>query len=580
MKRPWRRCLSCVLALCVLLPPAALTASAASAEPLVVNVITDVHFRPLWAVPDVGAIVNMPGSELYAHAAYNAQLYPESEAVLAEFFKGAAASASSAVLVAGDMVDGANRAYHSAFAQRLAAFENSTGKRVFVINGNNDISPGSPGCASPEDFAAIYADFGFNEALSRDPSSLSYSVDLDGGYRLLAIDSCKYGESSGALTPAVLQWIRGQAQDAGRDGKHLVAMMHHALLRHYGGFGDLVLDRALDDDRIDNADAVWEELADLGIQIIFTGHMHANSITKDTSAKGNELYDIETNALTTYPCSWRTVTFGQEGVGVTTRTVGSVDPANLPAGYNAAQLALLESGFPRYAYGYIAASAQYMLKVNLLYPQNALNRFGIDAQSDLGKLLLAVLPDAYGCFCMPLYATPQTQGASIEEIAALGGYALPASGYAGFFEVLNVIIGNYTCGDADMPGDAPEVRLLLDCIKAVMVYALGRNADKITPESLKEFSALTGIRFTEAETQAGLASLLFRRNLVNRTVRSLALPFLEGVTKDAFAPADVNVGLPPYGEIQNRFGFFDRLLETLRAYFDKLMKMFSFFIDY
>lgn len=580
MKKPLRKVFSCVLALCVLLPMASLTFEAADIEPLVVNVITDVHFRPLSAVPDISAIVNLPGSELYAHAAYNGQLYPESEAILAEFFKGAAASASTAVLIAGDTVDGANKAYHSEFAQRLADFEAATGKRVFVINGNNDIRLNNPGCASDADYAEIYADFGFNEALSRDPSSLSYSVDLDSSYRLLAIDSCKYGESPGVLTPAVLQWIREQVQDAKNDGKYLVAMMHHALLRHYGGFGDLVLDRALDDDRIDNADAVWEELADLGIKTIFTGHMHANSITKDISAKGNEIYDIETNALANYPCSYRTVAYSSENIDIKTDTIKSVDWGKLPAGYNQQQTQLITTDFPQYAYGYLGASAQYMLKVNLLYPQNALNRFGIDSESALGQLMLAVLPDAYDCFAMPLYATPQTQGASIEEIAALGGYTLPASGYTSFFEVINVIIGNYAAGDAAMPGDSPEVRLLLDCVKAVMVYALGKNADKITPESIKEFSDMTGIRFTEEETQAGLAGLLFRRNLVNRTVRSLALPFLEGVTKDAFAPADVNVGLPPYGDIQNNFDFFARLLETLREFFNKLMKMLGVFIAY
>ena len=221
-----------------------------------------------------------------------------------------------------------------------------------------------------------------------------------------------------------------------------------------------------------------------------------------------------------------------------------------------------------------------MLKTYFVYPQNAISRAGIDPDGELAKLLIELLPDVYDCFAMPLYASPQTQGASIEEIAALGGYTLPASAYTSFFEVLNVIIGNYAAGDADMPAESLEVRLLLDCIKAVLVYALGKNADMITPESVKEFSDLTGIRLTEAETQAGLASLLFRRNLVNRVVQSLALPFLEGVTKDAFAPADVNIDLPPYAEIQNRFEFFDRLLETLRAFFDKLMKMFGVFIAY
>ena len=297
MKKVPHKGLSFVLIVALLCSGLGISSLARTAQPLSVHVITDVHFNPLSFIPDVSTVNSMPESELYPHARYNAQLYAESEAILAEFFKAAALSNTSTVLIPGDVVDGARKASHIEFAQRLAAFEAATDKRVFVINGNNDIRLNDPNCTSNTDYAAIYADFGYNEALNRDPSSLSYTVDLDENYRLLAIDSCKYGESPGIITPAVLQWIREQAQGAKQDGKYLVAMMHHALLRHYGGFGDILLDRALNDDRVDNAEEVWEEFADLGIHTIFTGHMHGNSITKGVSKKGSQIFDIETNAL-------------------------------------------------------------------------------------------------------------------------------------------------------------------------------------------------------------------------------------------------------------------------------------------
>jgi 3',5'-cyclic AMP phosphodiesterase CpdA len=198
--------------ICALLSSCPVLSSVAKAEEaLSIHVIADAHFRPLSAVPDVSTVQSMPESALYSHAQYNGQLYAESEAILAKFLENAANSSSSVVLIAGDTVDGAQKASHIEFAQRLADFENSTGKRVFVINGNNDISLNNPSCASNIDYAEIYARFGYDEALSRDPSSLSYTVDLDSNYRLLAIDACIYGESPGVVSPALLQWIREQA---------------------------------------------------------------------------------------------------------------------------------------------------------------------------------------------------------------------------------------------------------------------------------------------------------------------------------------------------------------------------------
>lgn len=580
MKRSLLKGLSLILIAALVSSSSGFMSFAQPEPPLSIAVITDVHFNPLSSVPDVGTVRTMPESELYPHALYNAQLYAESEAILARFFENAAESDSPVVLIAGDVVDTARKASHIEFARRLAAFENNTGKRVFVINGNNDIRLNDANCASDANFSEIYAGLGYNEALNRDPSSLSYTVDLDGQYRLLAVDSCKYGESAGVIRPETQQWIREQAQAANNGGKRLVAMMHHALLRHYGGFGDILLDRALDDDRIDNAEDVWEEFADLGIQYVFTGHMHANSITKAVSKSGNPVFDIETNALVNYPCSYRTVTFSDESVDIKTSAIDSIDLSKLQSGYTPQQLSLIESDFSRYAYGYIAVSSKYMLKQYLVYPQNTIDRIGLDKESGLTKLLMELLPDMYDCFAMPLYITDGTDGASIEEIAASGGYILPASSYKDFYDALSVIIGNYTSGDANMPGDSLEVKLLLDCVKAVLVYALGSNAELITPQVIKEITALTGIEFTPKELTSGLATLVFRRSLADRLVKSLLFPFLDGVTKDAFPPGDVNVVLPPYGGgAQAPAGFFVTLMQSMQTFLEKLLKIFAIFIS-
>ena len=49
---------------------------------------------------------------------------------------------------------------------------------------------------SANEFAEIYNDFGYDEALSRDPASLSYTYDLGPDMRLLMLDSCQYSPTN------------------------------------------------------------------------------------------------------------------------------------------------------------------------------------------------------------------------------------------------------------------------------------------------------------------------------------------------------------------------------------------------
>ena len=48
---------------------------------------------------------------------------------------------------------------------------------------------------------------------------------------------------------------------------------------------------------------------------MLTGHTHANDIAKHVSKNNNVLYDIETAALSAYPCAWRTLDIEIDGEG-------------------------------------------------------------------------------------------------------------------------------------------------------------------------------------------------------------------------------------------------------------------------
>ena len=58
---------------------------------------------------------------------------------------------------------------------------------------------------------------------------------------------------------------------------------------------------------IEDYASIAAQLADAGLEMIFTGHMHANDIAVMTTKSGNTLYDVETGSNLTYPSPMRFV---------------------------------------------------------------------------------------------------------------------------------------------------------------------------------------------------------------------------------------------------------------------------------
>jgi 3',5'-cyclic AMP phosphodiesterase CpdA len=214
------------------------------------------------------------------------------------------------LLLNGDLTYNGEAASHRGLASYLGALER-LGTRVYVIPGNHDIdNPWARSffndhayytdVVSPQEFRAIYRNFGYGEALSQDPVGLSYVAEPAPKLRLLMLDSSQYArnrelgypETGGALSPATRSWIRNVAEAARKDGVLLAAAMHHSLMDHHSmvnqGF------------TVAEAGSLRELLASLGINFILTGHIHAQDISVRETASG-PIYDIATSALAVYP---------------------------------------------------------------------------------------------------------------------------------------------------------------------------------------------------------------------------------------------------------------------------------------
>ncbi|WP_163318201.1 metallophosphoesterase [Dysgonomonas sp. 520] len=237
------------------------------------------------------------------------------------------------LLIPGDLTKDGEKQSLTDLSAKLDRLRNK-GVRIFAVPGNHDINVPNPlGYKEESSYpvdkvdVAMFRDFLADEKdiLDRDTASLSYVAELNDATWLIGIDGCLYKEyttstiTAGRINPDTEKWIVKTLDDARKQNKTVIGMMHHGLVEHIM-YQDMVFKQYLIDD--------WKRLANLfadkGMKAIFTGHFHANDITEFVSAKGNKTYDIETGALASYPFPYRIVTLDDRGMDVTTRNITSI----------------------------------------------------------------------------------------------------------------------------------------------------------------------------------------------------------------------------------------------------------------
>ncbi len=300
------------------------------------GVMSDLHYLAKSNMgPDMNKFIEM--CRLDNSTTYIASSVVES--ALAVYEKLAAEDKLDFVLIPGDLTKDGELSSHKELASRLAKFENETGVQVYVINGNHDINNSNAAKfdgtqwvddtpTTPYDFENIYAQFGYDEALSRyEPAAgelegyLSYTANLGDDYRLIAIDGGRYSadntddavnehETAGSFSDSLLSWIEKEIKKALADGRTPIGLTHFNLVPHFDCEEDLFEAFVVKE---------WEKccdtIADAGMHYIFTGHVHMQDVASYVSDNGETLNDIVTSSLLSYPNQFRTVSMNTSSDG-------------------------------------------------------------------------------------------------------------------------------------------------------------------------------------------------------------------------------------------------------------------------
>lgn len=226
------------------------------------------------------------------------------------------------VLIAGDLTFNGEKESHLEFIKLLNELK-ASGKNVYVITADHDFKKDGDSCfafdengrSSPqstkrEELYDLYYEFGFKDALAVDKKHLSYVSQIGEGVRLLALNNDGADDGQRRFDEEQIKWIKEQAKKAREDGQIMFAMNHYPLLPGQPIFS--IVPSAVQKE----SDAVTTMLADEGVHLIFTGHMHNQSINEKITDRGNKIYDVCTGSIIADPAIIRHVTITSENKAI------------------------------------------------------------------------------------------------------------------------------------------------------------------------------------------------------------------------------------------------------------------------
>ena len=288
--------------------------------PLKFTFLTDIHyFSPL---------LGTEGKAYERENSKSQKLLKDSGKAIASAFNVISQDKSNdIVLINGDLTNNGEIESHQGIIEMLRALK-MTGKRVFVTTATHDFQGDGKAwrfegdekietrAAVREELFEMYREFGPDQAMSVHEDSMSYAVELEEGYILLALNDDRNHKGQSGFSDDLFEWITNQINLAKENGQTVVAMTHHPLIAPselYAAIGK--------NDMMGEHETRLRQLANMGIGFVFTGHSHIHNISYESYENGKVIFDISTASLAGYPAYYRVVTIDSEKNEMDIRTL-------------------------------------------------------------------------------------------------------------------------------------------------------------------------------------------------------------------------------------------------------------------
>lgn len=559
-----KKILSVFLSLLLIFSAVSIGVSAAEPDAdLKFAVASDLHYN----IP-VEELEGEIDDEIYWYANRRAAMESESSWIIDEFLNQCAENDEvDFVLISGDIADNGKMIAqeHYDMAAKFAAFEEKTGKQIYVTVGNHDAGLN---CETElEDFKRIYADFGYDKALVISENDCSYTADLGDKYRLISLDSTAPDKSTeDGMTAEKIDWVRVQAEQAKKDGRYPIMMMHHNLLDH------MPLQRLFSRNFIVKFHNSTADLfANWGIKLVFSGHEHCSDAATYTSSAGNVIYDFATTSLTMYPLQYRTFKLTDEQIVYNDETVDKIDTDSLTAytsGYTDEHVALMNAGLNDYAKGFLKAGVKYRLGRSL-----SMEKMGIDEDAFYYDLVDVAVGGLNKLLNEPLYGE-----GGIQQLAAEYNIDIPDSRYKNGWDVVTELVAAHYEGEESFDFSSKEVTIFLRLIALLLKDDLATVTDEVFLKAANELFAHFGTDSVVTDLTKLAAKVFGGVTPVEYFLIALVSPLVYNFAVDSDGVNDNRGVLPGYGEVsakQNSYNILDRLHSTL----NNVIKYISMFLN-
>ena len=281
-----------------------------------------------YLVTDTHYFENELGAEGKAFADYMKReqyFMKESSAIIRNTFdKIAEDKDTDIVIIPGDLTKNGEVESHRSFIKELYRLKEK-GKKIFVITAGHDYGDDSFAFKNDERISVegaafdklpeMYKDFGYGEAIAFDEPTHSYVAEICDGVRMVAICCDSENQPKGAIDDRLLSWIKEQTDKAKKDNCSVFAICHYPVIPSVPVF------EFAGDTKVKEWRSIATFLADNGVELILTGHMHIQSINEFYSEKGNRLIDICTSCLVGSPAKYRKITVDNNSL----LTINSID---------------------------------------------------------------------------------------------------------------------------------------------------------------------------------------------------------------------------------------------------------------